>query len=91
MLDIQKKDLAWKNYQVLGLNNSKVNSLVKAMKLKRSINIVYEGGQTKDKTRPIKPLGIVRNPDGDYISAECGLDLQRKRFYLDKIKEVELI
>ena len=60
------------------------------MEAGRSVNIIYQGGQTKNKTRPIKPLGMVRNPDGDYIQAECGLDLQRKRFYLEKIKEVEL-
>jgi DNA polymerase-3 subunit epsilon len=91
LLEVQKKDLAWKNYQVIGLQDQKIKSLIKAMRSQLSINIVYEGGQTKNKTRPIKPYGIVRNPDGDYISAECGLDLQRKRFYLDKIKEVELI
>jgi DNA polymerase III subunit epsilon len=91
LLDIQMKDLSWKNYQVQGLQDPKVNALLNAMRKKVSISIVYEGGQTKNKTRPIKPLGIVRNPDGDYISAECGLDLQRKRFYIEKIKEVELI
>jgi DNA polymerase-3 subunit epsilon len=91
ILDVQKKDLAWRNYQVLGLPDQKIKSLIKAMRAQSSINIVYEGGQTKNKTRPIKPFGIVRNPDGDYISAECGLDMQRKRFYLDKIKEVELV
>lgn len=90
ILDIQKKDLNWKNYQVLSLNSQKVKSLVQAMREQKTISIVYEGGQTKNKSRPIKPFGIVRNPDGDYISAECGLDFQRKRFYLDKIKEVEL-
>ena len=91
LLEIQSKDLNWKNYQVLTLNDAKINALVKAMRAKKMINIIYEGGQTKNKTRPIRPYGIVRNPDGDYISAECGLDLQRKRFYLEKIKEVELI
>jgi DNA polymerase-3 subunit epsilon len=90
VLDIQKKDLNWRHYQVLGLPDQRIKSLVQAMRNQISINIVYEGGQTKNKTRPIKPYGIVRNPDGDYISAECGLDFQRKRFYIDKIKEVEL-
>lgn len=90
-LDIQKKDLAWKNYLLYTSGSQKILSLVKAMELKKSIGIIYEGGQTKNKTRPIRPFGIVRNPDGDYIQAECGLDFQRKRFYIDKIKEVELI
>ena len=91
LIDIQKKNLNWNNYQVLSLRDQKIKSLVQAMQKQESINIVYEGGQTKNKTRPIKPIGIVRNPDGDYIMAECGLDLKRKRFYLDKIKEVELL
>lgn len=88
--EIQKKDLSWNRYRVYSLQDQKVLSLIKAMEQQKTISIVYEGGQTKNKSRPIRPIGIVRNPDGDYIHAECGLDLQRKRFYLDKIKEVEL-
>lgn len=90
ILEIQKKDLNWKNYSIYSSQNNKIISLAKAIESQKSISIVYEGGQTKNKTRPIKPFGIVRNPDGDYIQAECGLDFQRKRFYLEKIKEVEL-
>ena len=90
VLGIQKKDLNWKNYLVYSSNNEKILALAKAIERQKSISIIYEGGQTKGKTRPIKPLGMVRNPDGDYIQAECGIDLQRKRFYLKKIREVEL-
>jgi DNA polymerase-3 subunit epsilon len=90
LMEIQKKDLNWKNYQIFSSGNQNIIALAKAMEAGRSINIIYEGGHTKNKTRPIKPLGMVRNPDGDYIQAECGIDLQRKRFYLEKIKEVEL-
>ncbi len=90
ILEIQKKDLSWKNYLVFNSQNQKIIALAQAIQAKRSMSIVYEGGQTKNKTRPIKPLGLVRNPDGDYINAECGIDFQRKRFYLEKIKEVEL-
>ena len=90
LLAIQSKDLSWNNYLVYSSGNQKILNLAKAMESQRTIGIVYEGGQTKNQTRPIKPFGIVRNPDGDYIQAECGLDLQRKRFYLDKIKEIEI-
>ena len=90
ILEIQKKDLTWKNYQVLNSSSEKLSFLIKAMQQQRSISIIYEGGQTKNQTRPIRPMGIVRNPDGDYISAECGLDFQRKRFYIEKIREVEI-
>lgn len=90
ILEIQKKDLNWKNYLIYSSQNNKIIALAKAIENSRTISIVYEGGQTKNQTRPIKPMGIVRNPDGDYIQAECGLDLKRKRFYLEKIKEVEI-
>lgn len=90
ILEIQKKDLNWKNYLIYSSQNSKIISLAKAIESHKTISIIYEGGQTKNKTRPIRPFGIVRNPDGDYIQAECGLDFQRKRFYLEKIREVEL-
>lgn len=88
-LDIQIKDLSWKNYSLAGLSDPKNKILLEAMQVQMTVNIVYQGGQTKNKTRPIKPYGLVRNPDGDYISAECGLDLQRKRFYLDKILDAK--
>ena len=87
-LNVQIKDLAWKNYSVAALANTKHQILIDAMKSQSAVNIIYQGGQTKNKTRPIKPFGLVRNPDGDYISAECGLDFQRKRFYLAKIIDV---
>lgn len=90
VLEIQKKDLNWKNYLIYTSQNEKIMALAKAIEKQKSISIIYEGGQTKGKTRPIKPLGMVRNPDGDYIQAECGIDLQRKRFYIEKIREVEL-
>jgi DNA polymerase III subunit epsilon len=91
VLEVQKKDLNWKNYLIYSSHNQKIIALAKAAAADKSIGIVYEGGQSKNQTRPIRPKGIVRNPDGDYVYAECGLDFQRKRFYLDKIKEVELI
>jgi len=90
ILQIQKKDLNWKNYLIFNSANSKVISLAKAIVAQKTISIIYEGGQTKNHTRPIKPIGLVRNPDGDYIQAECGLDFKRKRFYLQKIKDIEL-
>lgn len=87
--DIQGKDLSWHNYQIYQQSGKTLGYLVKAIEQNKSVNIIYEGGQTKNKVRPITPKGIVRNPDGDYVHAECGLDLQRKRFYVDKIKEIE--
>ena len=90
ILELQKKELAWKKYRIFSSEDQKILSLAKACQSQASIRIVYNGGQTKSKPRPIRPMGIVRNPDGDYVHAECGLDFQRKRFYLDKILDFEL-
>lgn len=90
VLEIQKKELNWDKYRIFSSNDQKVIALAKACQSHSTVNIVYDGGQTKSKPRPIRPMGIVRNPDGDYVHAECGLDFQRKRFYLDKIVDFEL-
>ena len=88
LLQIQKKPILWNNYRISSSDDVKLLTLLKAIKNNRPLNIVYDGGQTKSKPRPITPHGIVRNPDGDYINAECGLDVQRKRFYIDKMLEI---
>ena len=88
LLKIQKKELIWNHYKVWTSDNPKLIQLAEAIKTKSTLQITYEGGQTKSKPRPIRPIGMIRNPDGDYIQAECGLDLQRKRFYLEKMKTI---
>jgi DNA polymerase-3 subunit epsilon len=83
--EIQKKEIAWDKYRLFSSGQQKLIQLAKACERQKTIDIVYEGGQSKGQPRPVKPFGVVRNPDGDYLHAECGLDQQRKRFYLDKI------
>lgn len=88
---VQTKKLAWMDYTLFSKPTEQIKSLVDAIQKQKTIQIVYEGGQSKNKLRPITPKGIVRNPDGDYVHAECGLDNQRKRFYLSKIIDIELV
>lgn len=87
---VQVKKLTWGDYS-LTKGSEQIKSLADAIQKQKTIQIVYEGGQSKNKLRPITPKGIVRNPDGDYVHAECGLDNQRKRFYISKILDIELI
>lgn len=88
LLAIQKKNLLWQNFRILSSDNEKLVQIANCIIENKTLDIVYDGGQTKGKARPIRPFGIVRNPDGDYINAECGLDLQRKRFYIEKISQI---
>jgi DNA polymerase-3 subunit epsilon len=88
---VQVKKLNWSDYTLYSKTSETIKALVAAIQKDKTIQIVYEGGQSKSKPRPITPKGIVRNPDGDYIHAECGLDHQRKRFYISKIIDIELV
>lgn len=91
ILSVQTKDLNWKNYSVFKSNDLKLIKLAEAAQLQKPIDIVYASGQTKSKPRKITPMGIVRNPDGDYVHALCHVDQVRKRFYIDKITDLDLI
>lgn len=91
LLSIQKKQIAWNKYQIWTSEQNHLIMLAEAARDQRSVQISYKGGQTRDVMRPIQPIGIVRNPDGDYVAAICGIDHQKKRFYIDKIAKVATI
>ncbi len=80
ILEVQSKDLNWNSYAVKTAGDQKLAALFQACSLEKETRITYKGQQ-----RMITPLGIVRNPDGDYIHAFCHIDQQRKRFYVDKM------
>ena len=84
------KDLRWNAYAILGSGNSHISMICQALESDKSLNIIYEGGSRGGNTRKIKPVGIVRNPDGDYIKAFCFIDAIEKRFYLAKISDMEI-
>jgi DNA polymerase III subunit epsilon len=87
---IQAKKIEWSNYKLLTSTDEKIKIFYQAALKQKTVQIVYAGGQAKSKPRPITVYGIVRNPDGDYLNALCGLDQTRKRFYLSKILDYDL-
>jgi len=91
---VQIKKLDWLNYKIFSatdVSDAKLKSFCKAAQQKKTIQIVYPGGSTKSKSRTVTVYGIVRNPDGDYIHALCGIDQTRKRFYLHKITDYDSV
>jgi DNA polymerase-3 subunit epsilon len=88
--DKVEKDLSWSNFLVLQSGNSKIEMTVRALENHKDLDLIYEGGSIKG-TRRISPVGIVRNPDGDYIQATCHIDRASKRFYVDKIKDIQMV
>jgi len=84
------KALPWSAYSLFQERNPTVQLVIEALQEVRDLDIVYEGGSIRGSTRRITPIGIVRNPDGDYVMAICHLDRAQKRFYLSKIKDAGL-
>lgn len=84
------KDLFWKNYALRQSGSDKIIKTVQAIYEDTYLDIVYTGGSVTGKRR-IKPIGIVRNPDGDYVQAECQIDRIAKRFYFDKMQDIKVV
>ncbi len=91
VLDLQEKKIEWPYYSLKFPKSLAHQAIVEALELKKKLNILYNKGSHANKMRPIFPLGIVRNPDGDYLSAICLLDSTKKRFYLQHLSEAEPI
>lgn len=88
---LQEKKLEWPYYSLKFPKSLAHQNLVAALRDGLKVNILYEKGSKSKMMRPVFPLGIVRNPDGDYLSAICLLDQQKKRFYLQHLLEAEPI
>lgn len=80
---LQEVKLEWKNFSLYEFQNSSIgNAIVSAILAKRDLQLSY---RTKSDQRTVKPIGIVRNPDGDYLVAMQPPETQQKRFYLTRI------
>ncbi len=82
LLQIQQKLYHWNRFSIQSLKQEWQHHLITAILEKKQIDIIY-----KRQQRSVFPLGIVRTVDGDYLSAICARDQQRKRFYLIEIKD----
>jgi DNA polymerase-3 subunit epsilon len=87
----QGKSLKWADYALIKNPNALIRQIAEAIAGSKDMDIVYDGGSLKGKSRRITPVGIVRNPDGDYLSAICHLDRAQKRFYLGKIQDSTIV
>lgn len=80
--EIQGKKMFWKDFSISNLEMKGLSQIIEAIKKKSAIEMKYDGA---DYYRSVRPNGIVRNPDGDYLSAYCEIDHKVKRFMLAKI------
>ncbi len=87
----QGKSLMWKDYGLLHAGTVSLKTMINAIHSKKDVEMVYKGGSQKGEIRRVTPIGIVRNPDGDYLMAFCHRDKTNKRYYLNRIADIETV
>lgn len=84
--------LKWPRYSIeeLTSKSTQIALAVEATQKGREIKMIY--GKSKDSfLRTVKPLGVVRSLQGDYLGAMDPAETKPKRFYLERIQHVEII
>ncbi len=90
--EVQGKKLSWRDYTLLkadNLDSKKTLKIMEAIHTKADITFIYLKGSRKGERRAVRPIGIVRNPDGDYLYALCLREGVNKRYYLNSIEEID--
>lgn len=90
---VQHIELPWTRFSIEVLTEREpFRVLVRALRDHREVVMVYEAGSRPGEPRKVYPMGLVRNPDGDFLVAtegnKEGDDVKPKRYFLDKISAV---
>jgi DNA polymerase-3 subunit epsilon len=91
---VQVTPLPWQRFSIDALTErDHYRSLVRSLRDKREVFITYEAGSRPGQARKVFPLGLVRNPEADFLVAtegnKDGDDTKPKRYFLDKISDVK--
>lgn len=93
LFGIQAVDLPWARFSIDALTErDHLRTLVRALRDRREVVIVYDAGSRPGEARRVFPQGLVRNPQGDFLVATegdaDGDDVKPKRYFLDKVSSV---
>jgi len=86
--------LRWNRFSIRDLERDPVLSpILKAIKNNQEVDIVYGSGTVPGQNRRIRPLGVVRNLDGDFLVTENepGAKYKMKRYYLKRVTKSSLV
>jgi len=90
LLALQGGGLEWNRYSIQALEQQEpLRKLVEAIRNKnQSVQLTYASGSRPGQPREVKPIGLVRNPDGDFAVAIEKGDTKTKRYFLKDIISV---
>ncbi len=89
---IQNVMLPWSRFSIEALiERDHLRTLVRALRDKREVIMVYDAGSRPGEPRRVFPQGLVRQPDGDFLVAteSSGDDVKAKRYFIEKISSVQ--
>jgi DNA polymerase III subunit epsilon len=82
----QQSTIRWLDYSLDALKEKEAfMQIIKAIEQRRNVELVYMGGSRPGKSRELTPIGLVRNPNGDFLVAREPEEPQTKRFFLSQI------
>ena len=89
---LQARELPWTRFSIESLTEREhYRTLVRALRDKREVYITYQGGSRPGQARRVFPLGLVRNPEADFLVAtdysDDAEDSKPKRYFLDKVSD----
>lgn len=91
---VQVTPLPWSRFSIEALTEQNhFRLLVRSLRDKREVIITYESGSRPGQPRKVFPLGLVRNPGGDFLVATEGNnegdDVKPKRYFLQYISDAK--
>lgn len=88
----QGNEIKWIDYSINALSEKEaLLNVVSAIRQKRMVELIYEGGSRPGQWRKLLPLGIVRNPNGDFLVAREPAEQQTKRFFVERIQSARVV
>lgn len=95
ILGIQNTYLPWERFSIDVLTEREhLRTLVRALRDRREVFITYDAGSRPGQSRKVFPMGLVRQPDGDFLVAtegnKDGDDVKAKRYFVDKISAAQM-
>lgn len=92
ILGLQGAPLKWSAFSIRQLTQqAHMRVLVDSISSKRDVDLSYSGGSRPGQYRRVRPIGMVRSPQGDYLVAYDGLSPQTKRYLIEKIVDAKAL
>lgn len=91
LLALQGGGLEWSRYSLQALEEQEAlkNAIHAIRSGQQSIQLTYASGSRPGQPREVKPIGLVRNPEGDFLVAIESGDTKPKRYFLTDIMKAE--